>query len=106
MGITGTVDTDLVSGDAKREMLIPSPKENLMPMHGYTITLMVTGHHGILGIMDMVAIDFVSGDVRREKLKLFLMPMLKPTITYGVTGQQDIMAIAVLMDFTTGTALA
>merc|ERR1712241_573487 len=95
-------------GDVRREKLTPSLRENLMPMPGCTIPLMDTGHHGTLDITDTVVMDLVSGDVRREKLKLFLMPMLKqkPTITYGVTGQQDTMVITVLMDFTTVTALA
>merc|ERR1712014_155874 len=66
----------LVSGDARREMLIPSPKENLMLMPGYTIPLMDTGPHGILGMLDTEDTDLVFGDAKREMLKANLTPML------------------------------
>merc|ERR1712055_863694 len=67
-------------------MLIPSLKENLMPMLGCTITHTESGHHGTLGMLDTEDMVLVSGDARREMLKASLMPMLGCTITHTESG--------------------
>merc|ERR1712055_1001770 len=108
LDITDMVVTDLAFMDARRETLMPRPKENLMLTLGCITTPTDTGQHGTLDITDMVAMDLVSMDARREKLMLFLMlmPTLKHTTIYMVTGQQDTMVTTVLMDGTTGIVLA
>merc|ERR1711996_235617 len=105
---TDMVVMDLVSMDARRETMMPNQKENLMLTLGCTIPPTDTGHHGTPDTTDMVVMDLVSTDARREKLMLFLRltPTLKHTTIYMVTGQQDTMVTIVLMDGTTGIALA
>merc|ERR1712121_532376 len=81
----------LVSGDARREMRIPSQKENLMPMPGCTITHTESGQHGTPVMPDMEDMVLVSGDAKREMLipsqKENLMPMPGCTITHTESGQ-------------------
>merc|ERR1712055_443142 len=81
----------LVSGDAKREMLIPSQKENRMPMPGCTVTHTESGQHGTPVMPDTEDMVLVSGDAKREMLipnqKENLMPMPGCTITHTESGQ-------------------
>jgi hypothetical protein len=53
-----------------------------MPMLGCTITLTDTGQHGTLDMPDMVVMDLVFGDARRETLiqSLKLIPSLKENL--------------------------
>merc|ERR1712002_318631 len=106
--IMDTVVMVLVSMDARRETLRTSQKENLMLTLGCIIPPTDTGHHGTPDTTDTVVMDLVSTDARREKLMLFLRltTTLKHTTIYMVTGQQDTMVTTVLMDGTTGIALA
>merc|ERR1739848_157774 len=91
-------DMVLVYGDARRETLIPSLKENLMLMRGYTITLTEFGQHGTLGMLDTVDMVLVSGDAKREmptlspKENLMLMPGYTITLTeFGQHGTLDML---------------
>merc|ERR1739847_173407 len=101
-----TGDMVLVYGDAKREMLTLSLKENLMLMRGCTITLTEFGQHGTPDMLDTVDMGSVSGDARREKLTQYLMLTQKLTTSFTVTGQLDMLVTTVLMDSTTDTVPA
>merc|ERR1712014_225123 len=98
LGMLDTEDMVLVSGDARREMLIPSLKENLMLMLGCTITHTVSGQHGTLGMLDTEDMVLVFGDARREMLTLMLMLTLRHITYFMVPGQVGTMVIIVLMD--------
>ena len=100
LAMLDTEDMVLVSGDARREMLIPIQKENLMPMPGCTITHTESGQHGTPVMPDTEDTVMVFGDARREMLKLSLKLTLRQRhITYFmVSGQVGIVVIIVLMD--------